>query len=719
MKRFLIIFAICFASIIGIFGGVYGIKYLKGDFKEEVVNPDNISFELAEYDVTGDFKVLITTTTENVNAKRITLTFEKGTSFNTYGKDHITDGVVIIPKQVTLGQEFDVRLFKTNDAEIDGQEWIKGGISNLVATSECITTPKATTKVCVDVPVYKTEIVLFGGESEIVTTDDYSNYLTYIEGQKTITKQQPISFNAGDTFYLGLKFYPERSAYRYSKISSSNMLVEYQSQIMQKLTELDLDYTLKFNALQKLFAGTSDTLKLSFDELINTYSQIINLNNAQNADAEGQFAKFLTDLNTEFNKNLKYYAIEENALNERTYTNKIEKIGGTNLYKFQATTDSTSFTNKVDVQLYSYAFYNSLIEDNTKLATSDYNSLLTTLENLFSEQGEELSNKKVDKSIVNLSIVDVDVDTVEIAGQINDFSTNKIHTIYASQNGTNSETISYLNIKLSNSNIASVDLQNKILNVGIRFEKRLSTSNWGDAVEIKFVDEQNYTKVNYNGDTYHLPLGNSSTFVNSYWQIYSDEYISNDLRAVLVYFKAYTNNGEENIATEEEVKLVADNPVFRFIDANANEQSVKWTSTDDLTIGVVNMTGVVDLSKATPNADEPETTIDVSYNKEVDLSKLVSIPESNNFQTYKFFLYTDEPENGKPISSYFYTTDQESKAYTFSGITKNLYELDGNILKLKGSAIPEYLVNVFFATIKTDALREPLLNDDDTYKIAK
>ena len=719
MKRFLVIFAICFASIIGVFGGVYGIKFLKGDFKEVVVNPENISFELSEYDVTDDFKILISTTTENVNAKKITLTFEKGTSFNTYGKDYITDGVIIIPKQVTLGQEFDVRLFRTNDNELDGIEWIKGGISNLVATSECITTPKATAKVCVDVPVYKTEIVLFGGESEIATTNDYSNYLTYIEGQNSITKQQPVSFNAGDTFYLGLKFYPERSAYRYSKISSSNMLIEYQSQIMQKLTELDLDYTLKFNALQKLFTGSSDMLKLSFDELINTYSQIINLNGSQGTSKEEQFAQYLTTLNNAFNKNLKFYTIEENALNEKTYTNKIERVAGTNLYKFQATTDSTSFTNKVDVQLYSYAFYNSLIEDNTLLASSDYNSLLITLENLFGEQGQSLANKKVDKATLDLSIVDVDVDTIEIAGQINDFSTNKIHTIYASQNGTNSETTSYLNIKLSNSNIASVDLQNKILNVGIRFEKRLSTSTWGDAIEVKFVDEHNYTTVKYDGNTYYLPLGNSSTYVNSYWQIYSDEYISNDLRAVLVYFKAYQNNGEENIATEEKVKLVADNPIFRLIDANANEQMIKWSSTEDITIGVVNMTGVVDLSETTPDASEPETTMDVAYNKEVDLSKLVSIPEGNNFQTYKFFIYTDEAENGNYISSYFYTTDQESKPYTFSGITKNLYELDGNILKLKGSAIPEYSVNVIFATIKTGALRNPLLNEDGTYKIAK
>lgn len=724
MKRFLVIFAICFASIIGIFGGVYGIKLLKGDFKEVVVNPENISFELAEYDVTGDFKILISTTTENVNANKITLTFEKGTSYNTYGKDYITDGVIIIPKQVTLGQAFDVRLFKTNDAETDGQEWIKGGISNLVATSECITTPKATTKVCVDVPVYKTEIVLFGGESEISTTNNYANYLTYIEGENSITKQKPVSFNAGDTFYLGLKFYPERSAYKYSKISSSNMLVEYQSQIMQKLTELDLDYTLKFNALQKLFTSSSGTIKLSFDELINTYSQIINLSGATGTSKEAQFAQYLTTLNNEFNKNLKYYTVDENALNERTYINKVERIDGTNLYKFQATTDSTSFSTQVDVQLYTYAFFNSLIEDNTILATSDYNSLLTTLENLFSEQGEELANKKVDKSTINLSIVDVDVDTIEIAGQINDFSTNKIHTIYASQNGLNSGSTSYLDIQLSNSNIASVNLQNKILNLGIRFEKRLSTSTWGDATEVLFVDEQNYTKVNYNGNTYYLPLGNSSTYINSYWQIYSNEYIANDLRAVLVYFKTYTNNGEENIATEEEVKLVADNPVFRLIDASANEQSVKWTSTDDLTIGVVSMTGVVDLAEMVLNDDGSEKTTNVSYNKEVDLSKLVSIPENNNFQTYKFFLYTDEQEkdsNGttKLISSYFYTTDQVSKQYTFSGITKNLYELDGNILKLKGSEIPNYSINVIFATIKTDAIRNPLLNNDGTYQIAK
>ena len=59
MKRFLIIFAICFASIIGIFGGVYGVKYLKGDFNEVPVPPETIAFEWEEYDVTDDFKKII------------------------------------------------------------------------------------------------------------------------------------------------------------------------------------------------------------------------------------------------------------------------------------------------------------------------------------------------------------------------------------------------------------------------------------------------------------------------------------------------------------------------------------------------------------------------------------------------------------------------------------------------------------------------------------
>ena len=298
MKRFLVIFAICFASIIGIFGGVFGIKYLKGDFKEVVINPENIAFELDEYDVTDDFKITITTTTEDVTATKVTLKFVNG-DYNTYGKDHWTDGVIIIPKEVKLNVAFDVKLCRTNDSELDDLEWIKGGISNIIASSECITTPKVTASIYVDVPVYKTEMVLFDGKGTINKSNDYKDVLTYIEGQTNLAKklkadEDKLSFNAGDTFYLGLKFYPARSAYKYSKASSTNMLVEYYDAIINKLSELNLDYTNELNNLKTLLQTDKTTKEVDFQDIINTYQQIINIKD--NSDEKAQLVTYLNKL---------------------------------------------------------------------------------------------------------------------------------------------------------------------------------------------------------------------------------------------------------------------------------------------------------------------------------------------------------------------------------------------------------------------------------------
>lgn len=714
MKRFFIIFAICFASIIGVFAGVFGIKYLKGDFNEKVINPESIAFELEEYDVTGDFQITITTPTEDVTATKVELSFSKGTTFYTYNsKNFITDGVIIIPKQVNLNVPFEVKLFTTSDEELGGINWIKGGISNLVAKSENITTKEATTKVCVDVPVYKSEIVLFNSEGEI-ETNDITKVLGSIEKQNGLIKQgEDISFNAGDTFYLGLKYLPQRSAYKYSKVNSTNLFIEYKEQIISKISELNLNYSDKINALYNLFSDEALSKQVNFQEIIDAYQQIINLNNETDSSALGQFTRYLVNINNEFENNLKYYIYEESPNNGRTFTTKLNRIAGTNLYKVQATTDSTSFTNKVNVNLYSYTFCNSGIEADTRAIYTDESMLLNKLEEL----SKNNDSKVVDKNEKNFSIVDVDVDTIKINGEVSDFNTNKIHNLYASKSGENNSDTSYLDINLSNSNISTVNLQDKILKTGIRFEKRLGTNEWGNADEIKFVNPDNYTQVIYDGKLYYLPIGTKNNYTNAYWQIYSNEYISNDIRLVLAYFKTYELNDNQNLEALNAV-VAQSNKVFRLNNAVSNENMVSWISLDNLKLGVVNMSGVIDMSAQNVNDNEIETTRDVKYNKEIDLTKLINIPSTNNFQVYKFFLFSNDEDATNKISNYFNTKDYDSKEYTFNGITQKLYELDGNILKLKNENIPNYSISVIFATIETDALRNPIMNDGK-YSIIK
>lgn len=710
MKRFLLIFVICFGIVVGTIGAVFGVKYIKGDFNEVVVNPENISFEFDEYDVIGDFNVTITTTTEGVTANTVYLSFAKGTVTKPHGVNHWTDDVVIIPRQVQIGVPFEIKLAKTSDEETDNLQWIKGGISNIVATSECVTTPKDETSVYVDVPVYKTELVVLNGDGQIETSDSYVNALTYIEGQTGLVKDAEESLNAGDTFYVGLKYYPARSAYRYSKASSSNLLVEYHDEILAKIEELGLTetYSEKFDSLTQIFAGNDATKQISIQDIINSYSSIINLEEETNTTKIGQLTSYLKQLNEEFESNLKYFTFEETANNEQTYLTKLNRVGGTNLFKVQATTDSVLLQSGVTASLYSYSFANAKIETDTLDSVgSNYNNLLSALENLNAEQGELIADKKVDKQTLAFGIVDVDVDSITFTGELQDFSINKIHTIYLAQEGEGSGTTSYLGIKLNNSNVQTVDLQSKMANVGIRFEKRVSTNTWSHAEEIMFVDSQNYSTLTYDGATYYLPLGNSVGYYNTYWQIYADDYISNDIRAVLVYFKGDLS-GE--IVAGQLVSAI-DLPMFKLDDPSQTEAMVKWTDTTALTLGVVDISGTVDMS-VTTEVEGAETLKDVSYNKEIDLSKYVDIPQSNYYQTYKFFLYSDETdaESLAPISSFFYTTEDTPKQYPFYGATKNLYELDGNILKLKSTEWPTtYTVKVIFATIKTGALRAPIL----------
>lgn len=670
MKRFFLIFLICFGLVVGVIAGVFGVKYLKGDFNEVVINPEDIAFEFDEYDVIDDFRVKITTTTENVTATKVSLSFAKGTVTNTHGANHLTDGVIIIPKEVHLGQEFEIKLVKTIDEEVDNLEWIKGGISNIVATSECVTTPKDSASIYVDVPVYKTELVIFSGEGQINSDTSYINTLKYIEGQSSLIKNTEKALNAGDTFYVGLKYFPERSAYKYSKISSSNLLVEYNEEIMAKLEELGLTnkYEEKFEELNNLFINNQPTVNISINQLFELYENIVDLEKVTSSTSVDDFLRYLKNLNSEFEKNLKYYTYEEAVNNEQTYTTKIKRVPGTNIYKAQTTTNSMLLQSGVTTNMYAYTFENAKLESDTMdVVGNNYSNLLSTFENLFTEQGLELNNKKVDKATISLDIVDVDVDTINIDGKIENFEINKIHTLYLAKQGEGNSNNSYLDIKLQNSNINAVDLQNKLFNVGVRFEKRITTNTWNDAQEIEFVDSQNYKKLEYEGKTYYLPLGLAVGYLNSYWQIYSDTYISNDIRAVIKYFKGDLSEGIQT----EQIVAATEYPLFKLQDPIQTEQMVNWTNTTPLALSVVDIKDTIDMS-AQGEYDEAEPLRNVSYNTEIDLLQYINIPKDNYYQTFKIFLYSDDTseEEKDSISNYFYTTETKSKQYPFYGTTK-------------------------------------------------
>lgn len=195
--------------------------FLSGGFEEKIIYPQTITFtyddELlneanGQLEVVDDFMLTVNSETENITRKEVTLSFENNDVTHRIVKDDVTyidNGIIQVPEIVTIGQEFQVILIKDNYLVDDqGQEildefnnhidWIVGGISTLVATSQLTVTEdnqsnRTSLNIAVDVPVYKTKVVA------VNSSDKETNQIV-----------------TGEGFTLKTKFYPANSEYIYS-----------------------------------------------------------------------------------------------------------------------------------------------------------------------------------------------------------------------------------------------------------------------------------------------------------------------------------------------------------------------------------------------------------------------------------------------------------------------------------------------------------------------
>ena len=196
--------------------------FLSGGFEEKIIYPQTITFtyddELlneanGQLEVVDDFMLTVNSETENITRKEVTLSFENNDVTHRIVKDdgitYIDNGIIQVPEIVTIGQEFQVLLIKDNYLVDDqGQEildefnnridWIVGGISTLVATSQLTVTEdnqsnRTSLNIAVDVPVYKTKVVA------VNSNDKETNQIV-----------------TGEGFTLKTKFYPANSEYIYS-----------------------------------------------------------------------------------------------------------------------------------------------------------------------------------------------------------------------------------------------------------------------------------------------------------------------------------------------------------------------------------------------------------------------------------------------------------------------------------------------------------------------
>lgn len=216
--------------LLAIGGGVLYV-YLSTGFQEQVIYPDSISIEdanqtynssLQQYEAVEDFNLTITTPTENVNRRQITLSFASGVAFT---RDEeagtISDGVITVPENVILGQEFRVSLVKqayTTDgriltaAELENYEGEviylnAGGISNLMIATQNNTRPLTSIQIAVDVPVLSVSLRIVDATTGLEFTPE-------AEGE-------PIKIPEGTNFVVEPVFLPEASRYQFSDNQNS------------------------------------------------------------------------------------------------------------------------------------------------------------------------------------------------------------------------------------------------------------------------------------------------------------------------------------------------------------------------------------------------------------------------------------------------------------------------------------------------------------------
>ena len=151
-----------FAGLVGVVGVTVLTLFLMGRFEDEVVKPLDMSFvqelddglgfydeslstnSVSYYKVASDFKLTISTTTEGVTEKKVTLALNNGVLSDGY----ITNGIIKVPQEVTLNRPFEVTLVKNPT-----DDWIVGGISTITATSQNVLLSKKTAQIAVDTPV--------------------------------------------------------------------------------------------------------------------------------------------------------------------------------------------------------------------------------------------------------------------------------------------------------------------------------------------------------------------------------------------------------------------------------------------------------------------------------------------------------------------------------------------------------------------------------------
>lgn len=582
-------------------GGSFLAVYLKTGFKPEVTPPESIeindvdgvyNLSTAQYEAVKQFRLKITTPTENVTQNEITLKFASNVSVTPPTEDgKISDGIIIVPQKVKMNEEFYVQLVQEAYLDSNSNEHMlnKGGISHLIVTTQNNTLTSSQIQVAVDKPVGEIKLEAYNATTGDKLTADGTNKISQ-----------------GTNFVLKPTFYPEASRYMFSDDKNDAVTTKRQKDIYYESASSNEGITLNYNDGDIYFVAGNET---SAGNIINAYTF---------ASAEDQ-AEF--------------------------YANNSELAG---------------------LPLYTEAI-----------------RVLSTAE-------------KAIKTQIKVDVVEANVGSFSIkptAGSPFEFTVNKLFRISAG-----SSALAEKEISIRIRDIHDNDLSSMIKNVGLRIISIKDTNSGLDIVNdlsnfvtvkggaIKIYDEKEYVLIN----------SNVKNLNHAYWEI--------------------STNGEYEIVAEIKLFVQDENGDTHIFD-DATERKVYMQSKENVESDIYWETGIVESGISMTIVYDKNGNVLSSEYKD-DLRTISHVPSTNVYTKRVFFAYYDAAfPDGKDMGDYVAVTDDGAGMYTISsGETKKLYPLLNSYQLVAKEAID---FNLVFATVRTDAYGNPIMNASGTYTLEK
>ncbi len=262
------------ASVVFVAGATVGGVYLAGGFKTKYINPDRISFvidekffnaEYAQYEISGSdenltFNAVIEGEKEGDEITQKTVTLDLDGGRIDYEKKTVRNNVVVVPREVTIGEPFTITLnrqplrisasgeisFNEQDALLYNQQglpvpWVVGGLTTITARAENEEV-YTTVNLAVDTPVYSIHNTAVNNDGREVD-------------QLTIN----------ETFDIKTVFYPAESAYLFN--DRTNDRVENK------------------RVRRAFYETVTNNIRAEFDEEFNRYFSAVNVSTGNRLNA--------------------------------------------------------------------------------------------------------------------------------------------------------------------------------------------------------------------------------------------------------------------------------------------------------------------------------------------------------------------------------------------------------------------------------------------------